>query len=265
MIIKQKRIKPTEAFKKYIDPVFLCQNHLWDYAPKSYSERFDGHNFKLETYDDEEYLRAGMCVFLAEEIQENLNFKHTLKVNKDKLREVASNWDLDYVEADKQFNELEEKTFAHAKLQYCFDNYINDIRTDLDIEILACLMAMYAKIMKLKKDKLNQHVKDVTHSKFYRYVKDSYLEDCGQNIKKYAQFSFMDFANKIFDLIVERCYDSEHLINESMLSAEGDEIVLRVYSIEELNDIADLKKEMEQEVKDWMMIESYKQDGLLSY
>lgn len=265
MITKQTRKKPTEAFEKYIDPVFVCDNHLWNYAPRSFSERFDGFNLKLETYDDEIFLRAGMCAFLAEKIQENLNFKNTLKTHKKKMWEVASNWDLDAIETEKQIKDLEDKLFAHAKLQYCFDNYINDIREGMDINILACLMAMYAKIMKLKKEKLNQQVKDISHTKFYRYVKDAFLEDCGQDIKKFSQFSFQDFGNKIFDMIVEMCYDAEHVVNEPMLSAEGKEIILRVYSMEELNDIADLKKEMEQEVFDWMKVESYKQDGLLRY
>jgi len=258
------RTKTTEAFKKYIDPVFICQNHLWFYVPKNFNERFDHFDMKIENYNDEQTLRAGMCVFLAEEIEQNLSFSDTLKAHKKKMFDVASNWDIDAVETERRIKDLESTLFAHAKMQYCFNKYVKDFSENNDIEMLACLMAMYAKIMKTKKQKQpHLNIKEISHTKFYKYVKEAFLEECGRDIKNYSQYKFKDFSNAIFDMVAERCYDEEHLVDESMLSAEGDAIVLKVYSIEHLNDINDLKQEMEEEVREWTLHEIRKQDGLI--
>ena len=49
-----ERENPTNAFEKYINPIFIIENGLMRVAPKKLDDRLDPRfRYQLETYDDE--------------------------------------------------------------------------------------------------------------------------------------------------------------------------------------------------------------------
>ena len=248
------REKTTEAFEKYVDPIFIIQNGLMWVAPKKFCERFDQYEYSLENYNDELWLRAGMCVELAEKIQKLLSFKKTYEVYAKKMKEIASNYDLDYIATDNAVKRMDEKLSSHAKLQFCFENYLKEISLNNNLEILACLMAIYKTIVDLKKSK-NPALKSerVELSKWYRYVRFAFLEEEAVDIKDFSKFSLQELSEKLFDLITQCQYYIKNSTDERVLLADGQNMELEVLFVEEDNDYVDFKIGFEQEVRDWMI------------
>lgn len=84
--MSNERKEPTEAFNKYIDAMFIIDNHLMFVAPRKLDDRLDVRfRYRLETYDDEKSLRAGMCVDLRERIEEELSFEKTHELFKKEM------------------------------------------------------------------------------------------------------------------------------------------------------------------------------------
>lgn len=248
------RTKTTEAFEKYIDVIFIYQNSLMNLAPKKFCERFDSYEYSLETYDDELWLRAGMCVKLAKKIEKHLKFENTYSLYKNKMMSVASNFDLDNVEVDRISKRFDKTLFAHAKLEYCFENYLNEISLNNNISILTYLMAIYAKVVKIKKAKNpNENVENITLTKWYRYVRNAMLEEEAVDIKDISKFSLEELSEKLFNLIVYCQYFLTNTTQETMLSTEGENVVIELFVIEENNDYQEYKQEFERKVYDWMV------------
>ncbi|MBR4998415.1 MAG: hypothetical protein IKY10_00910, partial [Clostridia bacterium] len=160
--------KNTEAFEKYVDLVFLVQNHLIFYIPKKQTNnRFETD---LEDYGGEENIRYGMNVFLAKKINGMVHFEDTKQQFRERMHNLASNWEIDASEMQEKKQKLEETLFSHAKLHYCFENLVEGCSIN-DIEILAYMMSLYAKVVKIKKEKstFHQYIPDVSRTKFYRY------------------------------------------------------------------------------------------------
>lgn len=195
----------TEAFEKYVDLVFLVQNNLIFYIPKNETKkRFETD---LEDFGGEDNIRYGMNIFLASKIYEMLHFEDTKQLFKERTYKLASNWDIDAVEMNKQKQKLEDTLFAHAKLQYSLENIVENYKIN-NVEVLAYLMSLYAKAVKIKKEKstFHQYVKDISRTKFYRYVKEAAFEEKGWDIKLHSNLSLAELSNKIFDYCVEQQY-----------------------------------------------------------
>lgn len=226
----------TQAYEKYVDLVFLVQNHLNFYVPrKQTNNRFETD---LEDFGGEENIRYGMNIYLAQKIDGMLHFDDTKSQFKQRITELASNWDIDAAEMDKRKQQLEDVLFSHAKLKYCFDNYIEDFSIK-NIDVLACLMTLYAKIVKTKKEKLIfQQIPEVSRTKFYRYVKEAYLEETGKEIKDFSKMSKLDLCKKVFDLCVKEQYLFTYP-EEAQCFLETDE------------KFVEFKKDIEQEVIDY--------------
>ena len=257
-----ERTEKTEAFDKYIDAIFIIQNELMFVTPRTSDKRIDvRYGWKLDTYQDEKNLRSGMCVELAERIGEMLNYERTKEIFKKEMLKLASNFDIDYVEMTTKRDKLERTLLAHAKLQYCFDNYILDSVCENDISILSCLISLYAVAVKIKNEKQKNYeckIKDVYRSKWYKYVREAMLEEQGFDIKQYSKLSLQELSEALFDLIVEREYFYENSTTESMLSAEGTTIHLDIFVDEEDNSFEEYKNRKVQEVWDWVEQEDHK-------
>ena len=253
-----ERTKTTEAFQKYIDEIFILQNDLMNLAPKKFCERFDSYEYSLETYNDELWLRAGMCVKLAKKIQKYLSFKNTLNLYTEKMLKLASNQDLDYIEIKNKTKKLDETLFSHAKLEFCFENFLKEINLKNDISVLACLMEMYAKVVSLKKSQNpNEKLEGITLSKWYRYVRFAMLEEEAVDIKDLKNLSLQEFSEKLFDLYVDMEYFHLNTTKETSISTDSETIYMDVYVIEENNDFEDFRIEFEQQVNDWLVKKIY--------
>ncbi len=249
-----KRTKTTEAFAKYIDVIFILQNDLIALAPKKFCERFDSYEYSLESYNDEQWLRAGMCVKLAEKIKKHLSFENTYKQYNKKMLKLASNQNLDYVEIESETKKLDETLFSHAKLEYCFENYLKEINLRNDINILAVLMGMYAKVVSLKKSQNpNEKFEGVKQSNWYKYVRDAMIEEEAVDIKDLNKLSLQEFSEKLFDLYVDMEYFHLNTTKETSLSTDSETIYMDIFVIEENNDYDEFEQEFEQKVKDWMV------------
>ena len=252
--MKTERTKTTEAFQKYIDVIFILQNDLMTLAPKKFCERFDVYEYSLENYNDEQWLIAGMCVKLAEKIKKYLKFNNTYNLYTKKIMKIASNHDLDYIEVNEKSKKIDETLFSHAKLEYCFENFLNKISLNNNISVLACLMAMYEKVIKMKKEKNpNENVESIHLSRWYRYVRFAMLEEEAVDIKDFSKFSLHELCEKLFDMFVECEYYLANAIEEVTLSTDLENIYMDMYVIEENNDYDEFKQEFEQKVYDWMI------------
>lgn len=256
------RNKPTEAFEKYVDPIFIIQNGLMFVAPKKFCERFDTYEYSLETYHDEQCLWAGMCVELAEKIKINLDFKNTYNLYLKKVNEIASNHSLDYFEVKNRTNKLDRTLFAHAKLEFCFEKFLKEFTLNNDISVLACLMAIYEKTISMKNSKFpNLKMEKVYLTNWYRYVRFAYLEEDAIDIKDFSKLSLQDLCENLFDLIVESQYRLKNSVKETYLSSEGDNIELDIFVLEKDNDLELFKQEIEQKVFDWMVEQIHKREN----
>lgn len=257
----QERTEKTEAFDKYIDAIFIIQNELMFVTPRTSDKRIDvRYGWKLDTYQDEKNLRSGMCVELAERIGELLSYTRTKEIFKREMFKLASNFDIDYVEMQTRREKLERTLLAHAKLQFCFDNYISTSLCKNDISILACLISLYGAAVKLKneKNRLSEQKKDVFRLKWYKYVREAMLEEQGFDIRQYSKLSLQELSEVLFDLIVKNEYFYENSTTESMLSAEGTTIHLDIFVDEGDNTFEKFKNDIEQEVWDWIDQEDHK-------
>lgn len=257
------RDEPTEAFKKYVDPIFIIQNGLMHFASRTYNERLDPRfGYRLNNYYDECCLRAGMCVALTKKIQKELSFENTKQLFKQKALKLASNFDLDYVEVTRRKQKLDETLFSHAKLQYCFDKYLKEISLNNNISVLTCLMAMYSKILEIKKEKNpTERVQNIKLTNWYKYVREAMLEEEKFDIKNYSSMTLQELSDKLVDLMVECQYWLENSTEETSLSTDLETIIMDVFVVEENNNYKDFKEEFEQNIYDWLIEEMHKNEN----
>lgn len=255
---------PTRAFDKFIDAIFIIENNLMTVVPKKLDDRLDPRfRYQLETYENEQELWAGMCYELARRISKELNFEATKKIYEKKMFELASNQNLDYIETEKRIEKLNKTLFAHAKLQYCLENYLNQISRNNNLSILSCLISLYTQILKIQKEKKpNEKIEDFTRTKWYRYVRSAMLEEENFDIKNYNKFSLQQLSEMLFNLIVECEYYLKNATDETMLGYdeknEPKNINLEIFILEEDNTFENFKKEYEELVQDWLNEEIHK-------
>ena len=72
--------KPSKAFEKYVDSIFVIENKLMRYVKRTKSSDSITYDWSLEEYDDEKILVAGMCKDLATKLQKIYNFEKTKKI-----------------------------------------------------------------------------------------------------------------------------------------------------------------------------------------
>lgn len=259
-----ERREPTEAFKKYVDSIFIIQNELMFVVPRTSDNRIDVRfGYKLRTYYDERVVQAGMCVELAEKIQELLVFDNAKEIFKKKMLKLASNFNLDMIEFNEKKQKLESVLFSHAKLQYCFDNYLNEVYLNNNISVLTCLMAIYEKVNKIAKEKQsNMKIRDIARTNWYKYVREAMLEEQSFDIKTYSHLSLQELSERLFVIILDGEYILNNSVQETMLSADNQTIVLDVFVLEENNLFKEFKKEKEQEVWDWLIDDINKQPDI---
>ena len=196
-----------------------------------------------------------MCYELARRIEKELNFETTKKIYSKKMFNMASNHNLDYMETEKEIKKLNRTLFAHAKLQYCLENHLNKITLNNNLSILACLVSLYTKISKIKKEKRpNEQIQDFSRTKWYKYVRNAMLEEDSFDIKKYSTYSLQDLSEVLFNLIVECEYYLSNSTEETMLTSDMKNVVLEIYVIETDNSDNFIKFKQEQEslVQDWL-------------
>ena len=263
-----EREKPTIAFGKYVDSIFIIENDLMFVTPKRDDNRLDPRfGFLLETYNDEQQLWAGMCFELARRIQTELNFETTKKVYEKKMFNLASNHNLDYVETEKRIEKLNKTLFAHAKLQYCLENYLNKITLNNNLSILACLTSLYAQIIKIQKEKRPyDKIKDFSRTNWCKYVRDAMLEEESFDIKNYSKCSLQDLSEVLFNLIVECEYYLKNSTDETMIGCDEcntpQNIILEIFIMEEDNTFEKFKVEQEILVQNWLKEEMHKNQTL---
>lgn len=167
---------------------------------------------------------------------------------------------------EKRKQKLDRTLFSHAKLQYCFDNYLHEINLNNNISILTCLMAIYDKVIKIKNAKVGSSdgTKDITKTKWYRYVREAMIEEQKFDIKNYSKMSLQELSETLFNMIVEREYMFENSTTETMFSSEGKTIELDVFVDEGDNTFVNFKKEFEDEVYDWLLEEMHKNQTILT-
>lgn len=257
---------PTKAFDKYIDSIFIIENDLMFVAPNKLDDRLDPRfRYQLETYDNEQELWAGMCFELARRISKELSFDTTKKVYAKKMFNLASNHNLDYIETEKRIKKLNKTLFAHAKLQYCLENYLNKISINNNLSILSCLISLYTQILKIQKEKKpNERIEDFSRTKWYRYVRSAMLEEENFDIKNYNKYSLQGLSEILFNLIVECEYYLKNSTDETMLGYDGrnepQNINLEIFVMEEDNTFENFKVEQEILVQDWLSEEMYKNE-----
>ena len=259
-----ERGNPTIAFGKYIDSIFIIENNLMFVTPKRDDKRLNpGFGFLLETYSHEQQLWAGMCFELARRIKKELNFETTKKVYEKKMNELASNYDLDYIETEKQIEKLDKTLFAHAKLQYCLVNQLNKINLNNNLSILACLTSLYAQIIKIQREKRPyEKVQDFVRTKWYKYVREAMLEEENFDIKNYSKYSLKNLSEVLFDLIVECEYYLANSTDETMIGYDDENqpqnINLEIFVMEEDNTFENFKQNYEELVQEWLNEEMHK-------
>lgn len=261
--MRVERTFTTNAFSKYIDSIFIIENNLMWVAPRKLDDRLDVRfRYRLDSYRDEQDLRAGMCYELARRISTELNFENTKSIYNKKMLDLASNYNLDNTEIEKSIKKLQNTLLAHAKLQYCFENYLNKITKNNDLSILACLISLKLKISKIKKEKNpTETIEDVAKTKWYKYVKAAMLEEQGFDIKNYAKCSLQELSEILFDLVVQSQYDLDNVVTETSVSTDSKTILLDVYALEENNDYADYKNEIEQKIDNWLFYSMHTLDN----
>lgn len=251
--MEKERKDVTTAFSKYIDVIFILQNNLMGYAPKKFSATTGMCEYLLEDYDNELEFRQGMCLALANKIENVLSFSTAKERYKKEMHKLGSNWDIDATKAKEKENSLNSSLMAHAKMKYCFDNYLKEIAMSDNLTLLACLMAFYAKINKLQKEqKPDKIVRDIYKTNFYKYVKEVCLEEENLDIRKYAQLGLKDFVEMLFEIVSSYRYKSDNFVLETMLTADMQTDMLEVFVDDGNNDYQTFKKEFEQEIWDWI-------------
>jgi len=250
---------PTNAFDKYIDAIFIIENGLMAVVPKKLDDRLDPRfRYQLETYDNEQELWAGMCFELARRIRKELNFETTKKVYDKKMLKLASNFNLDYIETEKEIEKLNKTLFVHAKLQYCLENYLNKITQNNNLSILACLISLYTQILKIQKEKKpHEDIEDFARTKWYRYVRSAMLEEENFDIKNYAKYSLQGLSEVLFNMLVECEYYLANSTDETMIGYDGknapQNINLEIFIMEEDNTFENFKIAKENLIYDWMV------------
>jgi len=161
--------------------------------------------------------------------------------------------------------------FNHAKLKYCIDNYFEDNNFGNPTYMAGLLISLYANICNtLRTKELNEKIPSVKKGKLYRYVKDANLEQ-GIDISKYSKLSFSQFAEIIFNYMVNCQYEVDNSTIQPMLVTAYDDGKNRLGVKEEFARIfviADdtpkyeaFKQEIEKEVYNWLVQEMHTLDN----
>jgi len=263
----------TQAFNKYVDPIFVIQNDLQPYVKK---EETDGYYFqsemKLNTYEDEKDLRLGICFKLFKDIEEILSFKTTKEQYKKVMLKLGSS-DIDYIELNKKKNKYNNILMTHAKLMYLSKYYMLEIPSDYYIKIVGCLAILYSKITGEKR-KQNPYttfnIPFFSKTNLYKYIKEANLEECNFDIKNYSKYSIQELMEKVFEIAINSMYELNNFTHEPMAVIEKDKDgydyyeteILHVHIIEENNSFEKFKRDCEEEVYDWLVDEMHKlEDG----
>ena len=259
--------KCSNAFTKHVDPIFVIQNNLLSYTHRTGKDSI--MQMSLESKADEELL-IGICKHLSVKIENKLRFNATKKRYQEEILDICKH-DLSYEKYKSKKQSAYKKLFNHAKLKYCIDNYFGDNNFGNETYMAGLLISMYANICNtLKARNLDEKIPSVRRSKLYNYVKDVNLEQ-GIDISKYSQFSFSQFAEIIFNYMVDCQFEVENSIIQPMLVTEYDDDKNRIGVKEEFasifvlddnsSDYKKFKKEIEQEVYDWLIQEMHTLDN----
>ena len=169
------------------------------------------------------------------------------------MLKVASNFELDYVETQKEIEELNKTLFAHAKLQYCFENYLNKITQNNNVSILACLTSLYAQIIKIQREKRPyEKITDFYRTKWYKYVREAMIEEESFDIKNYSTCSMQTLSETLFNMLIECQFYLINSTDETMLTCDKKNLILEVFVLDENNDFENFKQEKENEVQLWL-------------
>ena len=134
------------------------------------------------------------------------------------------------------------------------------------MSILACLTALYTEILNKKKEKNPTcQVRDMSRTKWYKYVREAMIEEDGFDIKEYSKKSMKQLCDKLFDLIVECEYYLQNFVEETMLTSNKENVVLEIYAMELDDNYQALKNEMEEKVSLWLETEMHKNYSCLDW
>ena len=260
--------KCSKAFSYHVDPIFVIQNNLLKYTHKTGKDSI--MQMSLETKVDEELLLTGICNHLSVRIDDKLQFNATKKCYNNEILNICKQ-DLSYKEYKSKKESAYKKLFNHAKLKYCIDNYFENDNFGNTTYMAGLLISLYANICnKLRVAKPSEQIPSVRKGKLYNYVKDANLEQ-GIDISKYSKFSFSQFAEIIFNHMVDSQYETENSTIQPMLVTAYDDgknrlgVELDFAKIFVLADDTpkynEFKKSIEQEVYDWLVEEMHTLDN----
>ena len=239
--------KVSEAFEKYVDPLFLIQQGLFfDIKNNRHGINLD-ENFN--TYRGELLLSAAICKKTAEKINKLSPFEVNKKSYNKAMLKLASE-DIDYIEFHKKKKQLDENLFRSAKLDYCLNGLFYGVDLNNDLYLAGILLTIYDKITKNLRGK-NPYVTcpHVTRSNLFKYVKEALLEVYSIDIvKMFANKNMAQLIDFLWEAVLVRMYDLDNSTDEVVLGADLKNYLLHIQVIEEHNDFEDYKKQVEEEV-----------------
>lgn len=260
--------KCSSAFSYHVDPIFVIQNNLLSWTRRTGKDSI--MQMSLESAEDERMLLLGICQKLITRIEDKLEFRNTKNKYKEEILDICKQ-DLSYSDFLSRKSKAEKLLFNHAKLQYCIDNYFDDHNFGNELYMAGLLISLYANICnKLRTANQNLDIPSIRKKKLYNYVKDANLEQ-GIDISKFSKFSFSQFAEIIFNHMVDCEYEAENSIVQPMLVtryAPGknrigvEEYFANIFVIaDDTPHYKEFKKQIEEEVYDWLINEMHTLDN----
>lgn len=253
-------MKKTQAFEKYVNPIFIIRNGLMRYMKKIPIDeaRYD---YKLDSYEDEQLLRTGICKNLMLTISNVMNFDEIKKeYNTQMLTLVSSNYN--YSEFQSKKARYNHKLLSFAKLMNCIEKYIEDVYIrDNDLKIAGILIYLYDKLSKFQTEKYpNKTTVTSNRQKIYKYIKEASLEELGIDIKKYSNLSIFNLIEKLFNNILYYEFEEENIVTEPILVVNNNTPKIHdhdIFSIEDDDSFEKYKKQREEEIYDWLVKEMH--------